>query len=58
MLAAEGKSEFGLYGGVGGMTVMAILTFIILQDRGEIAAVEDWGMGFVNREGPMPLEAL
>ena len=33
------KSEVGLYGGVGGMTVMAILAFTMRQIRDVIAAV-------------------
>ena len=36
-----GKSEFGLYGGVGGMTVMALLAFAMRPARDRIAAVEN-----------------
>ena len=38
---AVGKSEVGLYGGVGGMTVMALLSFTMRQVRDRIAAVEN-----------------
>ena len=45
VLAATGKSEFGLDGGVGGMTVMALLAFTMRQIRDRIAAasVRPWG---------------
>ena len=41
MLAALGTSEVGLYGGVGGMTVMAVLAFTMRQVCDRIAAVEN-----------------
>ena len=34
-----GKSEFGLYGGIGGMTVMALTVFTMRPVRDRIAAV-------------------
>ena len=45
VLAAVGKSEFGLYGVVGGMTVIALLACAIRLDRGRIAVVmpaDEW----------------
>ena len=44
-LLAAGKSEFGLCGVVGGMTVIELLAGKMRLDRGRIAAVgriEDW----------------
>ena len=38
VLAALGKTDFGLYGVVGGMTVMALLAFTMRQVRDRIAA--------------------
>ena len=38
-LAALGKSEFGLCGVVGGMTVIALLAYTIRSVRGRIVAV-------------------
>lgn len=38
--AAE-KSEFGLYGGVGGMMVIELLASTMRRGRGGIVAVED-----------------
>ena len=40
-LLAVGKSEFGLCGGVGGMTVIEMLAGTMRLDRGRIAAGED-----------------
>ena len=40
-LAAEGKSEFGLIGVVGGMMVIELLAGTMRRGRGGIAAVED-----------------
>ena len=34
LAAAVGKSEFGLYGVVGGMTVIVLLAFAMRQSRG------------------------
>ena len=34
LAAAVGKSEFGLYGVVGGMTVIELLAFAMRQSRG------------------------
>ena len=39
MLAALGKSEFGLYGVVGGMTVIALAAFAMRRGCGRIAVV-------------------
>ena len=39
MLAALGKSEPGLYGVVGGMTVIALLVYVMRRGCGGIAAV-------------------
>ena len=36
---AVGKSEFGLYGVVGGMTVLALLVYVMSRGCGGIAAV-------------------
>ena len=41
MLAALGKSEFGLGSVVGGMIVVVLLPFAMRLSRGRIAAVED-----------------
>ena len=41
VLAALGKSEFGVCGVVGGMTVIEMLAGTMRLDRGGIAAVED-----------------
>ena len=41
VLSAVGKTDFGLYGVVGGMTVMAVLAFTMRQVRDRIAAVEN-----------------
>lgn len=38
-MSAAGKSEFGLCGVVGGMTVIELLAYIIRLFRGKIAAV-------------------
>lgn len=48
MLAALGKTDFGLYGGGGGMTVMAVLAFTMRLVRGGIAAV-DWENGWSDK---------
>ena len=40
VLAAVGKSEFGLIGVVGGMTMIALLAYTMRSVRGRIAAVE------------------
>ena len=45
VLAAVGKMDFGLYGVVGGMTVMALLAFTMRPVRGGIAAVGNSSMG-------------
>ena len=50
MSAAE-KSEFGVDGVVGGMTVMALLAFTMRSGRDRIAAVENgeaWQANTVN----------
>ena len=39
VLAALGKSEFGLIGVVGGMTVIVLLAYTMRSVRGRIAAV-------------------
>ena len=39
LLAAVGKSVFGLYGVVGGMTVIALLVYVMRRGCGGIAAV-------------------
>ena len=39
VLAAAGKSECGLYGVVGGMTVLALLVYVMRRGCGGIAAV-------------------
>ena len=39
VLPALGETDFGLYGVVGGMTVMALLAFTMRQVRDRIAAV-------------------
>ena len=41
MLAAAGKSEFGVCGVVGGMMVIELLAGTMRRGRGRIAAVED-----------------
>ena len=41
MLAAAGKSEFGVCGVVGGMMVIELLAYTMRRGRGRIAAVED-----------------
>ncbi len=41
VLTAVGKSEFGLIGVVGGMTVIALLAYTMRSIRGRIAAVEN-----------------
>ena len=41
VLAALGKTDFGLYGVVGGMMVIATLAYAMMSVRGRIAAVED-----------------
>ena len=40
-MSAAVKSEFGVYGVVGGMTVMALLAFTMRPVRDRIAAVEN-----------------
>ena len=40
-VVAEGKSEFGVCDGVGGMMVIELLAGTMRLDRGRIAAVED-----------------
>ena len=39
VLTAAGKREFGLYGVVGGMTVIELLAYTMRSVRGRIAAV-------------------
>ena len=39
--AAAGKSEFGLIGVVGGMTMIELLAYAMRSVRGKIAAVEN-----------------
>jgi len=41
VLTVVGKSEFGLYGVVGGMTMIELLAGTMRRRRGRIAAVED-----------------
>lgn len=41
VLAALGKTDFGLYGVIGGMTVIALLAYTMWSVRGRIAAVGD-----------------
>ena len=40
VLAAVGKSEFGVCGVVGGMMVIELLAYAMRLDRGRIVAVE------------------
>ena len=41
VLAAVGKREFGMCGVVGGMTVIALLVYVMRRGCGGIAVVED-----------------
>ena len=47
LLAAAGKSEFGVCGVVGGMMVIELLAYTMRQDCGGIAAGEmrEWKIG-------------
>ena len=47
VLAAAGKSEFGLIGVVGGMTVIVMLAYTMRLLRGGIAAVEDMRQAYI-----------
>ena len=47
VLAALGKSEPGLYGVVGGITVIVMLAYTMRLLRGGIAAVEDMRQAYI-----------
>ena len=47
VLAALGKSEFGLGSVVGGMIVVVLLPFAMRLSRGRIAAVEDMRQAYI-----------
>ena len=47
MLAALGKTDFGLYGVVGGMTVIVMLAYTMRLLRGGISAVEDMRQAYI-----------
>ena len=47
VLAALGKTDFGLYGVVGGMTVIVMLAYTMRLLRGGISAVEDMRQAYI-----------
>ena len=47
VLAALGKTDFGLYGGGGGMTVMGVWAYTMRLVRGGVAAVEDMRQAYI-----------
>ena len=61
VLTAVGKSEFGLYGVVGGMTVIVMLAYTMRLVRGGIAAVmtqapQKWyNMRYIDMSGSLPM---
>ena len=50
---AAGKSEFVVCGVVGGMTVIALLVYVMRRGCGGIAAVEDMRRAYIIYGGPV-----